>query len=262
MIQIYRKYHIAYWTIGVLLIIAMIVADILFRAYIPSIIIVLLLVIADAVFFTRLTSNKLAREVMVLFNECRANEYIDTLKKLFAGKTRGPVVSMYNMMIAGGYAVIDDYNSVYDCCQNIKSKNYRTEYHKFMIEYFINKDLLDQAQNEINELRKLLEKVKKPKYRESLEQSITNAEYAIRIKCGNYEGAQEHYEKMLAEIGHVATITNVSYSYALGKLLYLKGEPQKAKEYLQVPIELGGDTKYKWFAEDILAKIEAESLVT
>jgi hypothetical protein len=41
----------------------------------------------------------------------------------------------------------------------------------------------------------------------------------------------------------------------LGKLLFLKGEPERARKYLQVAIDLGGDTKYKKFAEELLQKI-------
>jgi len=36
---------------------------------------------------------------------------------------------------------------------------------------------------------------------------------------------------------------------------YLKGEPERAKEYLQVAYDLGGDTKYKTFAKEQLLNI-------
>lgn len=57
------------------------------------------------------------------------------------------------------------------------------------------------------------------------------------------------------QIKTIVDITEVSYSYALGKLLFLKGEPERARKYLQVAIDLGGDTKYKKFAEELLQKI-------
>ena len=69
---------------------------------------------------------------------------------------------------------------------------------------------------------------------------------------GNYDGAEEHYKKMLATIKPLYPLTEVSYSYALGKLLILKGEPEKAKEYLNVAYEKGGDTKFRKFAEEKL----------
>ena len=75
---------------------------------------------------------------------------------------------------------------------------------------------------------------------------------------GNYDGAEEHYKKMLETIKPLCPLTEVSYSYALGKLLILKGEPEKAKEYLNVACEKGGDTKFRKFAEEKL-KMLAEN---
>ena len=53
-------------------------------------------------------------------------------------------------------------------------------------------------------------------------------------------------------------ITEASYSHALGKLLFLKGEPERARKYLQKAVDLGGDTKYKKFAEELLLKLDEE----
>ena len=97
--------------------------------------------------------------------------------------------------------------------------------------------------------------MKNPKYIESCEDSIKNAEFYMRIQQGNYEGAEEHYQKQLDTIKPLYPITEASYSHALGKLLFLKGEPERARKYLQVAIDLGGDTKYKKFAEELLQEI-------
>ena len=96
------------------------------------------------------------------------------------------------------------------------------------------------------------------KYKENSELNIKNAEFYIRIKQGNYEGTEEHYLNALQTIKPLYPITEASYTHALGKLLILKGEPERAKEYLQVACDIGGDTKYKKFAEELLQKIDAE----
>ena len=127
-----------------------------------------------------------------------------------------------------------------------------------MIDYYVSRGQFDLAESEIETLRKRLGTVKNPKFKENLETSIKNAEYAMRIKQGNYEGAEEHYKKMMETVKPLLPIGKASYSYALGKLYFLKGEPERAREYLQVACDLGGDTKYKMFAEEILKAIEGE----
>ena len=263
MISIYKKYHIAYWCIGVFLIICMIAVMFLFwkeKWYFPLLVLIptILLVVVNAIVFTRLATKKLSDEVIVLINECQANNYINTLKSLFENKAKGPVVNTYNMLLADGYAVIDDYDSVYYCCQNMKSKAYMPARCNFMIGYYLKKEQRALAENEMEELRKILATIKNQNYKERFETSLKNAEYSIRIMDGNYDGAEEHYKKMLATIKPLYPLTEVSYSYALGKLLILKGEPEKAKEYLNVACEKGGDTKFRKFAEEKL-KMLAEN---
>lgn len=80
-------------------------------------------------------------------------------------------------MLAWGYGAVDDYESVYECCRKITAKNYQLGKSQSMIDYYI----------------------KNPKLKETFEISIKNAEYAIRIKQGNYEGAEEQ----LLNIGEI-----------------------------------------------------------
>ena len=263
MISLYKKYHIAYWCVGIALIIGMLTVMILFWRndwYFPFLVVIpaLLLVVVDAKFFTRLASKKLSEEVLTLFNECQANRFINDLKSLFEGKTKGSVVSLYNTLLARGYSVIDDYDSAYECCQKIKARNYMAERSKSMIDYYLSKDRIEEAQQEMEELKKLTEKMRNPQYKEGSEISIKNAEYVIRIKQGNYEGAEEYYRKMLDTITPLFPLTKVSYSYALGRLLILKGEPERAKEYLQTAYDSGGDTKYKKHAGELLQTLQDE----
>ena len=267
MISIYKKYHIAYWCIGIVEIIGMIIANLWFcrHTWVPAIpitAVTILLVLVDAFIFTKLTSKKLSNEVLPLFYNCQVHKFIDEMNMLFAKKAKGPVVSMYNAIVARGYGSIDDYDSVYECCKKIKSKGYKSEYHRCMIEYYLKNDQLDKAQEEIEALRKLMEKMKNPKYIEGCETTIKNAEFYMRIQQGNYEGAEEHYQKQMDTIKPLYPITEASYSHALGKLLVLKGEPERARKYLQTAVDLGGDTKYKKFAEELLAKLDADKEIT
>lgn len=260
MISIYKNYHVAYWCIGIALMTGMVIAIVAFSDntwYFPLTIIILtiILIFVNAFIFTRLASQRLTKEVLPLLYDCRAHEYIDRLRALFDKKTKGSVVSLYNTMLAWGYGAVDDYESVYECCRKITAKNYQLGKSQSMIDYYIKKDQIDLAQNEIEDLRKKTVLMKNPKLKETFEISIKNAEYAIRIKQGNYEGAEEHFKKMLDTIKPIKPLSQVSYSYSLGRLLILKGEPERAKEYLQVAYDLGGDTKYKTFAKEQLLNI-------
>lgn len=263
MVSIFKKYRIAYWGIGIA-IIAIMVSVIFMFPDMPwyfnllDVGIALILVYAEAMFFTKLASKKLAKDVLPLYSNCHVNEYINELKRLFDKKAKGAVVSLYNMLLAGGYEAVDDYDAVYECAQKLNSKSYKNEYHRCMINYYVQRDLIDQAQSEIAEQRKLAENIKNPKYKEIIERSIANAEYAIRIKQGNYEGAEEYFSKMLASEAADAPIGQASYSFSLGKLLVLKNEPERAREYLQKASEIGGDTKYKKRADELLLTLDSK----
>ena len=262
MISIYKKFHVGYWCIGIITIICMVASLFLFwkgEWYFPilNLIAALFVVVIDAMVFTTLTSKKLSKEVTVLINECQANNYINCLKKLFEKQTKLSATTPYYFMLAKGYAVIDDYDAVYDCCQKIKLKSYLIVRRECMIDYYLNKGDVALAEAEMAELRKQLPGIRNQKSREKFEISLKNFEYAIRIKNGDYEGAEEHFKKVLATTTPLYTLTEVSYSYSLGKLLVLKGEPERAKEYLKVAYEKGGDTKYRKYAEEKLQMLAA-----
>lgn len=262
MIHLYKKYHVAYWCIGSALIICMIISMLLlwnafpgapFLPFFPTV----LLVLVNAAVFTRLTSKKINSEIVPLLGNCEANKYLSEIKALFKGKADNRVIiSIYNTFLASGYAAIDDYDSVYDCCQQITTKGYRPARSLAMIDYYVSRGLIDQAQNEIEVLRELVGKMKNLEFKKNCEISIKNAEYAIRIKQGNFEGAEEHYKNMMATVKPLLPIGKASYSYALGKLYVLQGDPERAREYLQTAYDLGGDTKYKKHAEELLREIQ------
>lgn len=264
MIQLYKKYHVAYWCIGITLIVCMVISMFLvwnafpsapFLVFFPT----LFLVFVNAAVFTRLTSKKINSEIVPFLSNCEANRYLSEIHALFNGKAKNRVIiTIYNTFLASGYAVINDYDAVYDCCQKITTKGYQFARSTFMIDYYASTCQFEQAKSEIEKLRKMIEKMKNPKIIENCEISIMNVEYAMRVKQGNYEGAEEHYLKMMETVKPLLPLGKASYSYALGKLLVLKGEPERAREYLQVAYDLGGDTKYKKFAEENLKKLNGE----
>ena len=256
MIGCYKQYHIAYWTIGIILMIGMIAFDFMhIDLFWLSFIVCVVLIILDAIFFTRLTSKKLANEVIVLLNDCRIHDYINEVDRLLS-KKKGPTRSMYNYMIAAGYSMLNDYDKVYECCQKITVRSHMSEYHVRMIDYYLNKEQFELAEKEMEEMKKLLSKMKKKSTKAGYEMSLKSAEYALRIRRGDYGGAEEFYLGVLASPNTKANITRTSYSYALGKLLVLKGDPEGARPYLKTSIETAGDSKYKEFSEKKLAEID------
>ena len=263
MISIYKKYHIAYLCISYALMIGMVITMLVFwrnNWYYPFLITIptIMLVIVNIIIFTRLALKKFNDEVITLFYNCQVHRFIDELNRLLENKTKGVILSFYNLLVARGYSVIDDYDSVYDYCQKIKAKAHKPEYHKIMIDYYLKNEQIDMVQKEIEELRKLIVQMKNAKNKEAAELSIKNAEFCIRIKQGNYDGAEEYFLKLLETEKPLYPILEASYTHALGKLLILKGNPERAKEYLHIACNIGGDTKYKKFAEELLQKIAAE----
>ena len=257
MISLFKKYQVAYRCIGIMLIICM-VAVMIFgwkgQWYFPFLVLIptIILIFCSATVFTVLATKKLSKDVIILLNECQVYNFLYTVKNLFDKKVRGPNVSLYNALLAEGYAAVDDYEACYECCQKIKAKAYLFQRRKHMIEYYLKKEQLAQAEAELEEMQKQFNQIRNAKLKTDLADSVKNAEYAIRINKGDYEGAVEHYKKMLDTIKPLYPLTKVSYSCAIGRVLILKGDSESAKEYLKVAYELGGDTKYRKIAEDKL----------
>ena len=165
MIQLYKKYHIAYWCIGIALIVCMIISMILLwnkvwcaplLVFFPTI----FLVLVNAAIFTNLTAKKINSEIAPLLNNCEANKFLSEIHALFKDRAKNRVIiSIYNSYLATGYAVINDYDSVYDCCQKITTKSYQVAKVLSMMDYYASTCQFEQAQNEIEKLRKMLEKM-------------------------------------------------------------------------------------------------------
>lgn len=257
MIYLYKEYNVAYNLISLFLLIGFAVLALKFHmgifTYLLLLIVVMILVFVVAGIFTRLTITRIEREVVIHYNECRANQYLDEIKRLFGDKKLSRAVStIYNSYLVRGYAVLDDFDSVYSCCQNITTKGYKGEYHKYMLQYYIKKDQLNLVMDEMDQLKLLIMQLKNKSYINSLETYIKDAEYVIKIKNSDFEGAEEFYTGIINKSSPLYPITKVSCSYAIGRLLMLKGETERAKEYLQVAYAEGGDTKFKSLAEKLL----------
>lgn len=257
MIFIYKRYQIAYWCSACLLAILMIAAIFMSPYSMVSIIIVGgLLIFADAFICTHLATVKFVKELFGLLNDCRAHDYMDELDKHFKNKTRRSDKTIYNEMLIHGYEALDDYDAVYECVKNIKGNAYEFECHSAMFGYFMKKRDYDRSRIELEELKRSAEKRRYQKFRNRCDISIRNAEYALRVEQGEYSGAGEYYTEILTTTNPLLPLTKASYSYGMGRLLVLKGEPAKAREYLQVASEFGGDTKYKKLADEMLRNLD------
>ena len=88
MIKLYKKYHTAYWCIGIVLVTCMAIAmfmlwDAGWYYLFLIIILTILLVLVNGFIFTKLAAKKFTNEVTTLYNECQANRYLEALKSLF-----------------------------------------------------------------------------------------------------------------------------------------------------------------------------------
>lgn len=261
MISLYKRYQIAYWCSSILLAILMIAAIFMFSDGSPYsmariIIIGGILIFADAFICTHLSTVTFGKEICGLLNDCRANDYLDELDKHFKNKTKRSDKTIYNEMLIHGYEALDDYNAVYECVKNIKGNAYEFECHNAMFGYFMKNRDFDRARSELEELKRSAEKRRYQKLRNRCYISIRNAEYALRVEQGEYGGAGEYYTEILTTTNPLLPLTKASYSYGMGRLMVLKGEPDKAREYLQVASRFGGDTKYKKFADEMLYKLD------
>ena len=203
-----------------------------------------------------------AKEVMEKFLTCHVHEYMDLLDKRLGKKKRRDLKSTYNYLKGMGYSALDDYDSLYECAQQVTHLSHQSEYYKRLIDYYIYKDMFIEAQDLMIKLAELNAKVKSKVYKDSIDVSLKLFDCRIKVKTGNYAGVEECYTQMLSshETAVLSLISKVSISYALGELLVKKGEKERAKEHLKFASEKGGDTKYKIFADRLLSEIEEEAV--
>ena len=263
MVSVYKRIYALYWGIGLILAIS----EGFFSYYFPDyaifgLFVLIALVFLEGFLFIRLSNRIFAKEVMSKFLTCHVHEYMDLLDKRLEKKKRRDLKSTYNYLKGMGYSALDDYDSLYECAQQVTHLSHQSEYYKRLIDYYIYKDMFIEAQDLMIKLAELNAKVKSKVYKDSIDVSLKLFDCRIKVKTGNYAGVEECYTQMLSshETAVLSLISKVSISYALGELLVKKGEKERAKEHLKFASEKGGDTKYKIFADRLLSEIEEEAV--
>ena len=103
-----------------------------------------------------------------------------------------------------------------------------SEYHSRMFDYYLDKENIEYAKDEIAALQTLYSKAKKDREKLYLKDYIDNCEHVLRIHLGDYEGAEEYYLKKLDEFKDGPLLSRVSYSFGMGKLMFKTGENERA----------------------------------
>ncbi|MBR1905673.1 MAG: hypothetical protein IJ819_04370 [Clostridiales bacterium] len=203
----------------------------------------------------KIANKKFQSEVVSHLHNCNVGLYIASLTKLLGTRRDKLDQSMYACLSSVGYEVLGDYDSLYASCQNIKLKMHMPIYHRRMFSYyFINKDL-EHARNEADILTALAAKERNLKEKKVIEDMEAECRRTLRVNDGDYDEALDYFSEMLKSTDPHPLITRVSCSYAYGKLLYLTGNSEAAKEPLLFASSRGGDTKYKKNADELLEKI-------
>lgn len=255
MVELYKGLNAIYWIGSTVLVAAVCYVGFYHQQYVMItlgagfLLCVLLLLILG-----RIAREKFKDEVMFCLYNCRANDYLDRLTSRMGGSRNKTIKSSCAYLTALGYDVLGDYEAMKDACLRITLKVHMSEYHRHMFTYYLSKDNLEFAEQELEALRDFAVKRKNFKDKELLEGYVTGCEYALKFKKSDMEGVEEYYTKMLEESKTGPLISRVSFSVILGRILMQKGDKEKAEELLKFAAANGGDTKYKVLAEKALAE--------
>ena len=200
-------------------------------------------------------NRRFEKEVVSLLNDCRISEFMDRLTARIGTGGSKAMKSSYASFCVIGYDLLGDYEALYEKCLLISHKSNMHIRHRGMFSYYLNKDQEELAASEIKSLYAMREKIRSGAAKARLDDIIGICETALHVKQGKYEGAEEFYTKMLSSQIYKTTVSRVSFSYALGSVLVLKGERDRAAGYLKFASEHGGDTKYRKLADDLLASV-------
>ena len=124
-----------------------------------------------------------------------------------------------------------------------------------MFSYYFNNKELEYAINEADTLAALAAKEKNLKEKKIIDEMEAECRRTLRVNDGDYDEAMKYFSEILQSTDPHPLLTRVSCSYAYGKLLYLTGKTEEAKEPLLFASSRGGDTKYKKNAVELLEKI-------
>ena len=254
--SLYKSLKGIYWIVGAICIVILWVIGFRFPQYFwKSVAAVVFILIMTISILSKVAVLKFKEEVFFYLENCRVNEYLEKVSTLFSKKREKVALSANAYLMALGYDALGDYDAMYDCCLRITRRDHMSEYHTRMFDYYLYKENFGYAKDEIAALQAMYSKEKNDREKLLLKDHIDNCEHALRIHLGDYEGAEEYYLKKLDEFKDGAMLSRVSYSFGMGRLMFKKGEYERAKEYLKFAYENSGDTKYKEKAETILAQI-------
>lgn len=258
MVNLYKRTFITYWVIAVILL-AGLWAWLTLRPqdFAVALFVMLVVILATVFILKRISAKLFNEEVMAPFLNCQINEFMEKLDKRLSRKRSANNRSSYYYLKAMGYNALGDYDKEYECAQNVSGQAYRAEYYKHHINYFINKDMFTEALDYMKQLEEYMPGVRNQQYRESIELFLKTSDYAIKVRQGDYEGAEEFLSEVVEKSSDEPMITRVSYTYNLAKVIFLKGKDMElAGKYFRFVIENAGDTKFRKLAEEKLAQIE------
>lgn len=258
MINLYKDLHAAYWGGALLIcIIAIVLVSLLPGYREPVFLVCICLLVVNMLIISRIAKNRFADEVLVLMTSCRINEYIDKLDLRMGKKKSAIQKSAYGYMKAMGYFLLGDAEHEYECTNLITARSHQTERIKYLADYYISTGDYDEAREILGQMEEVAARERSDIYRETLFQFIQMQDYRMRINNGDYEGAEEFYLEEIGKSSNNILLHQVALRCALGNLLVLKGENERAAQYLEFASQKGGDTKFKKHADELLARISA-----
>lgn len=255
MISLYKGLYAVYLSVAALCAAGAAVAVYFYPTQAISIVSIAIIIFGfTGIFIIRITREKFKNEVMSLLYNCRAQDFMDKVDELFKDKHSKAHKSTYAWLKALGYDVIGDFDAMYECCQNITKKSHMSEYHRRMITYYVEKDNIERAKDEIEKLKVLSSTTSGPD-KIMIDRYIGEGTRAIKLKLHDVEDLDKFYEGESTDAGSVL-LSLVSFAETYGQVLIIKGEKEKARKQLLFASENGGDTKYKKYADKLLAELD------
>ena len=254
MISVYKRYRAVYWAVGIACILCSAVCTYYFPKYIIAVISLMAIIIFSTVMILmRATKNKFKNEVMSLLYDCRAQDYIEKVESLLGKRRSNNLRSTYSWLMALGYEVIGDFETMREHCMNITKKSHRSEYHRRMCIYYVEKNEIELANKEIESLKLLAEAAKGPE-KTHLSFYIGECVRAVKIKTNDIEGLDQYFASS-GMANNPVLLTRVSVAETSGCVLLRLGKTEEARKQLEFASKYGGDTKFKRYADTLLGTI-------
>lgn len=254
MISIYKGYRAVYWAVGIACVLCTAVCTYYFPKYAIAIISLMAIIIfSTMMILMRATKNKFKNEVMSLLYDCRAQDYIEKVESLLGKRRSSNLRSTYSWLMALGYEVIGDFETMREHCMNITKKSHRSEYHRRMCIYFVEKNEIELANKELESLKVLAAAAKGPEIAH-LNYFVGECVNAVKVKTNDFEGLDQYYASS-GMANNPVLLTRVSVAETSGYVLLKIGKTEEAIKQLEFASKYGGDTKFKRYADILLGTI-------